>query len=292
VGAKGFIAPMTLLTPAQITRFKRRYQRYPHLVAVFEQRLPQHVTLGLFGGQESDFSSVADIEAGRDTTFGGAPGVLRLDGFGPPLHVLMVIPDGVAKVAFLLPRQAYPGAIAYPAPETVTVTVHNNIAAFQTERYIDEDHWGEVGMVWYAPSGAIVKRIGDFNQLDAVRPDPTLDYAVRTESPSKWDSARVLPSVGGMSTTFTVAFRRPVTGPDRYAFRFSGPSAGSGCYSHVSQTSIIRGPVLGIPLTNRGQIADTQFSAQTWCRGTYHVSVAIAAGASKPFSTAKFTVEP
>jgi hypothetical protein len=289
-GQKVFVAPMLPLTSAQIAQFKHRY---PHLARIFDQRRPQKVTLGLFGNTESDFSSVADIEAGRDTTFGGANfRGLQLDGFAPPLRIVMVIPDGVAKVAFLLPRQAYPGAIGYPAPETITVPVKNNIAAFETDRYIDEDHWGQVGMIWYAPSGAIVKRIGDFNQLDAVRPDPTLNYAIRTENPSHWDAVNVIPSIGNTSTTFTIAFRRPTTGPYHYAFRFSGPAAQADCYSPVSQTPIIRGPNLGIPFDNRGQIADTQFPAHTWCPGTYHVSVTVAAKASKPFSTAKFTVQP
>jgi hypothetical protein len=287
-GQKVFIAPMLPLTAARIARFKHQY---PRLARIFDQRQPQKVTLGLFGNTESDFSSVADIEAGKDTTFGGANfDGLRLDGFAPPLRIVMVIPDGVAKVAFLLPRQAYPGAIVYPASETITVPVHNNIAAFETDRYIDEDHWGQVGMVWYAPSGAVVRRSGDSSELDAVRPDPMLDYSIRTENPSHWDRLEVIPGTGSPSTTFTIAFRRPVTGPYRYAFRFSGPSAEAGCYSPVSPTPIVRGPDLGIPFDNRGQIADTQFSARTWCPGTYHVSVALVSSAGMPFSTAKFSV--
>jgi hypothetical protein len=145
-------------------------------------------------------------------------------------------------------------------------------------------------MIWYAPSGAIVKRIGDFSQLNTVLPDPRLSGAPRTRNPSSWDSVTVIPSVGGQSTTFTVAFRRPVSGAYHYAFSFSGPSARSGCYSPVSQTPIIRGPDLGIPSNRVGQIASTQFSAQTWCPGTYRVSVALATGGHPPFSTARFTV--
>ena len=105
------------------------------------------MTLALFGGRETSFGSPADIEQGQQTTVQGPNGILGLDGFAPPLRVVMVVPDGVAKISFLLPRQAYPGAIAYPASQTITVPVHNNIAAFQTDRYIDEDRWSKIGMI-------------------------------------------------------------------------------------------------------------------------------------------------
>jgi hypothetical protein len=72
-----------------------------------------------------------------------------------------------------------------------------------------------IGMIWWAPSGAIVKRIGDFSQLNSVRPDPMLGYLVRTENPSKWDSLTVIPHAGSTSTTFTIAFRRLLTGAYR-----------------------------------------------------------------------------
>jgi hypothetical protein len=226
-GQKVFIAPMTPLTAAEAAALEHQY---PFLKSHLEQRPPQKLTLALFGNRETSFASPADIESGQQTIFDGAHSILGLDGTGPPLRVVMVIPDGVEQVAFYLPRQAYTGAIAYPAPETITVAVHDNIAAFEIDRYIDQDHWSRIGMIWYAPSGAIVTRIGDFRQLSTVRPDPHLSYTVRTQPPSKWDSPR------------------------------------------------------------RGQIASTQITAQRWCPGTYRVSVAPAARANRPFSTASFTV--
>ena len=135
----------------------------------------------------------------------------------------------------------------YPAPETITVPVHDNIAAFETNRYIDQDHWTRIPMTWFAPSGAVVKRLGDFGQLNTVLPDPELDAAVRTKNASTWDSVTVVPRAGNQSTTFTVAFRRPVSGAYHYTFRFSGPTPHAGCYSPVSLTPINRGPDLGIP---------------------------------------------
>jgi hypothetical protein len=143
-------------------------------------------------------------------------------------------------------------------------------------------------MIWYAPSGAIVKRTGDFSQLNTVLPDPTPSAPVRTKNPSSWDSFTVVPSTGTQSTTFTLAFRRPVSGSYRYAFRFSGPTARGHCASPVGPAPIIRGPSLGIPSTSAGQIASTPLAAPTWCPGTYRVSVALAG--QRPFSAATFTV--
>ena len=48
-----------------------------------------------------------------------------------------MFPDGVAKVAILLPRQGIPGEPAYKHTLAITVPVHNNVAAFQTTRYAD-----------------------------------------------------------------------------------------------------------------------------------------------------------
>jgi hypothetical protein len=287
-GQKVFIAPMTPLTAAKATALEHRY---PFLKSLFEQRQPQTLTLALFGNRATTFASPADIESGSESMFDGTNSILGLDGPGPPLRVVLVIPDGVAKVAFVLPRQAYPGAIVYPSPETIMVPVQNNIAAFKTDRYIDQDHWSMIGMTWYAPSGATVKRIGNFNQLNTVRPDPPPFRQGRNQNPAKWDELAMVPRTGSPSTTFTAAFRRPVTGAYRYVFRFSGPTPRTGCYSPVNQ-AVIRGPYLGIPSVSRGQIASTQFSSQTWCAGTYRVSVAPATRASQPFSTARFTVQP
>jgi hypothetical protein len=320
-GEKVFIEPLTPITAAQATSLERRYPQYRQL---FEQRRPEKVSLALFGTMSVSFGQAADIENGGENTVEGlttqaatpqrcanrasrnhagpcsvgphavddVTGILHLDGPSPPLRVVMVIPDGVANVSLILPRQAYPGAIPYPATETITLPVHNNIVAFQTDRYIDQDHWSKIAMIWYAPSGTVVKRIGDFSQLNAILPDPMLDFLVRTENPSHWDRLVVVPNAGGQSATFTVAFRRPVSGAHRYAFRFTGPSPQAGCYSPISKTPTVRGPDLGIPSTQRGQIASTQFSSQTWCPGTYTVSVALSTSAAQPFSTARFTVQP
>ncbi|MGH2893265.1 MAG: hypothetical protein ACRDPM_08350 [Solirubrobacteraceae bacterium] len=288
-GQKIFIDPMTPLTAARAATLEHQYPQLRTALQQLRQSEPHTVTLALFGGRETSLGSVADIEQGNQTTVQGPNGILGLDGFAPPLRVVMVIPDGVAKISFRLPRQAYPGAIAYPAAQTFTVPVHNNIAAFQTDRYIDEDHWSKIGMIWYAPSGAIVKRIGEFSKLNAVLPDPMLALAVRTKPQSSWDSVAVIPKIGSRTTTFTLAFRRPVSGAHRYTLRFTGPPARSGCSSPASQPPVTAGPDLGIPSTARGQIADTPLPTKSWCPGTYHVSVTLADNA-QPFSTTTFAI--
>jgi hypothetical protein len=288
-GQKIFIDPVTPLTATRAATLEHRYPQLRKAFQQLRQNEPHTVTLALYGGRETSFGSVTDIEQGHQTTVQGPNGILGLDGFAPPLRVVMVIPDGVAKISFVLPRQAYPGAIVYPAAQTITVPVHNNIAAFQTDRYIDEDHWSKIGMIWYASSGASVKRIGEFSKLNTVLPDPELSANVRTKPQSSWDSVAVIPKTGSRSTTFTLAFRRPVSGAHRYTLRFTGPPTRPGCTSPVSQPPITRGPHLGVPSTARGQIADTQLSTKSWCPGTYHVSVTFA-GNAQPFSTTTFSI--
>ena len=287
-GQKILIAPVMPLSAARISQLA---QRYPQLRNLFSQRPPQAVTLGLYGERGSSYASVRDIEHGRETEFRDGPEILGLDGYGPPIRVVVVIPDGVAKVTLFLPRQAYPGAIAYPTTQTITVPVHNNIAAFQTDRYTDQDHWSAIAMTWHGPSGAIVKRLGNFGQLNTVLPDPNPSLGPPTNSPSRQSALVVIPRTGGRATTFTMAFRRPVSGSQRYVFTFTGPHPSAGCYSPAAHSPITRGPDLGIPSTARGQVASFQLPVQTWCPGTYLVNVAIATHNPKPFSTATFTVK-
>ena len=289
-----FIVPMTPLTAAKVTALEHEHQkRYPFVNLLFNRRPPgpQMVTLALVGNNGSSFASPADIESGQLTFFDGANNsVLGLDGPAPPLRVVMVIPDGVAKVAFFLPRQAYPGAIAYPTPgndHRSGARQHCRVRDRPLHRPGPLEHGrNDPGTL----SGAVVKRIGNLNQLhESARTRCSIMVSVsRTHRHGTRSTA--IPHAGSTATTFTMAFRRPLAGAYRYVFRFSGPAPHTGCYSPVSQ-AIIRGPDLGIPSTSRGQIASTQSSSQAWCAGTYKVSVALAARASRPFSTARFTIQ-
>lgn len=111
-----------------------------------------------FGGSSA---TATQIETGRAWTgedTGGGP-TSRPRG----IRLTVVVPDGVAKVAFLLaPEQHFAVASGWTgyAPlhsPTVTVPVHNNIAFVQVKQYC----CGEFpAMRWYAPGGRLIKVTG------------------------------------------------------------------------------------------------------------------------------------
>ena len=71
---------------------------------------------------------------------------------------VFVFPDGVTKVGLWPSRssRAHPHPLVPPHAKPITVTVHNNVAAFQARRF------GSPGReIWYGPSGTIVKRIAN-----------------------------------------------------------------------------------------------------------------------------------
>jgi hypothetical protein len=76
-------------------------------------------------------------------------------------RLTLVVPDGVATVQFLMPRQpnrADPGAPIYRSVLTVLAPVHDNVAAVQVNR---ECCAGGVPMIWRAADGHVIKQIGD-----------------------------------------------------------------------------------------------------------------------------------
>ena len=75
--------------------------------------------------------------------------------------LFMVVPDGVAKVSFVIPPKHASGSVsgwtAYAPLPTVTVPVHNNIAYVQ----LHEPCCGGVPETrWYAPDGRLIKPTG------------------------------------------------------------------------------------------------------------------------------------
>jgi hypothetical protein len=50
------------------------------------------------------------------------------------------------------------------------VHVHDNIAAFEVNRYADDI---QPVMIWYGPGGRLIKRVGDFSTLNCVVAPPT-----------------------------------------------------------------------------------------------------------------------
>jgi hypothetical protein len=93
------------------------------------------VGMVVLGEGGSCCDSVASIEAGA-AAFESGPS---------PNTVVLVVPDGVAKVTV----QLHP---------LVRAIVRNNIAAFVVQQPVENLSLGK--MVWYGPTGAIVKRIG------------------------------------------------------------------------------------------------------------------------------------
>ncbi len=71
---------------------------------------------------------------------------------------------------FVIPRQpdpGQPGAPIYAHSLSVVAPVHSNIAAVQIDR---EVAIGRFPMIWYGPSGQVVKRIGDLAGANQVTP--------------------------------------------------------------------------------------------------------------------------
>lgn len=214
-------------------------------------------------------------------------------------RIVQVVPDGVATVTFILPRQPYPSdakAPIYPRPLPVSAPVRNNVVAVQMPRACCE---GDVPQTWRAADGHVIKRLG--NQSAAARvatppqvqPEtPPAPFAGRNPStpnpsspnPSTPNRVWVTPTTGGPHTTFLLHFRN-LLNQATYAFHLSG--------THCPTITVPAGAGGG-PSDLRGRINTAGVGGGTWCPGTYHLSVSVMANPGarphKPFGTATFTV--
>jgi hypothetical protein len=230
------------------------------------------------------------IEAGQGIGTEGGGGIRGT-------RVTVVVPDGVASVRFVFPRQPVPeqfGAPIYRHSLTLTAPVHDNVVAVQVARQVEAPTFP---MIWYAADGHVVKRIGDLAGANRVVPTPqpgpeTAQSRAAERDPSTPNRVWVSPSVGGPHTNFMVHFRVLVNGGD-YSYRLSGakcpgitPAGGGG-----GGTDDLRGRIwAGIVDAVQGQ---------AWCPGTYHLSVTIMdlgrhgglKHPARPFGTATFTVK-
>jgi len=209
-----------------------------------------------------------------------------------------VIPDGVAKVTFVIPRDSSPrryGAPVYRHALYVTVPVRGNIAA------VEEAHrqLGEASMpeIWYAADGRVIKRIGDFAAVNRViaapKPGPQTPQSLAAErDPSTPNPVWVSPAIGGPHTKFKIHFRLLLNGAD-YHYQFTGTSCPT--FTFPGGT--------GDPNALRGSLWSDGVGGvqgEALCPGTYHVAVSVLdlglAGyihqPAKPFGTATFTVKP
>ncbi len=245
--------------------------------------------LSVFSTQGGGGASTAtQIEAGQEIGTEGGGGIRGT-------RVTVVVPDGVARVAFVLPRQPQPGQFGAPVYRhslTVPVAVHGNVAAVQ----IDRQSGIPFPMIWYGADGHVVKRIGNLAGVNRVVPPPqpgpeTALSRAAERDPSTPNRVWVTPRVGGPHTNFMVHFRLLLNGAD-YSYRLSGtlcpaitPAGGSG-----GGTNDLRGRIWSEAID--------AVQGQAWCPGTYHVSVATMGGARRvvtypprPFGTASFTVK-
>jgi hypothetical protein len=241
--------------------------------------------------------TAAVIRAGREvetqgwgaTYAGGSTGV-RAD---------VVVPDGVARVSFVLAQSAGAGTSgpSYSRPLRLSVRVHGNIAAFEARRSCCE---GAVPMIWYAADGRVIRQIGHVSPTQptshpAPAPGTEASRAAQRD-PGTPNPVSVSPLTGGPTTRFRISWRLLLTGA-AYQFNPVGPQ-GVDCYG----ANAIPGGLSGGTTDVRGHSYGETFGpshGHTWCPGTYRVSVNVLAfGAGSPalrptplpFGSISFTV--
>lgn len=157
-GERLFFIPLKPLTAAQQERIARRLR-----ASLYEPLRGRRIgeTLGVFSSQGgAGGGGAAAIEAGRFLQTEGAGGA-RNEG-SPATRLILVVPDGVAKVTFVLPRQTdrlNPKEPTYAHRLSVTVAVHDNVAAVQVDRNCCTA--SPLPMIWYGAGGRVIKRIGN-----------------------------------------------------------------------------------------------------------------------------------
>jgi hypothetical protein len=213
-------------------------------------------------------------------------------------RLTLVVPDGVATVQFLMPRQpnrADPGAPIYRSVLPVLAPVHDNVAAVQVNR---ECCAGGVPMIWRAADGHVIKQIGDVatagRLVPAPRPAPETALSRAAErDPSTPNAVWVTPSLGGPYTLFSVHSRLLLNDAD---YRYTVTA--TACPQHTFPGGGGRGAG-----DLRGRVWSDSLTAvrdQPLCPGTYRVSVGVMdlgrygplKHPARPFGTATFTVRP
>jgi hypothetical protein len=114
--------------------------------------LPPQETIAVSGAGFTGAFTLASISAGSALV--GSPGTG---------HWALVVPDGVSRVAFMWPRQDLLTNVVYATKLRLTARVHANVAAVRTHR--DE---AVRAMILYSATGKVLKRVGQFANLDTV----------------------------------------------------------------------------------------------------------------------------
>lgn len=291
-GSRVLLALINPATPAQFDAFKRQFPEFPSArrSPVDEERITMWVDHG--GGSGLDAAGVQDGELwslnGAGRSFAGGSTASRL---------YVLVPDGVATVAFYSPPQSVQaGGPTYRHGLTVTVPVHGNIAAAEIHRQCCS---GPL-MIWYGADGRVIKRVGDFAAAEHApappQPSPPTALSRRAlRDPSTPNPVTAAPRTGGPHTTFDFSFRQLISDAD-YRFGFASAPGGRGCRPGRSTSNPDGGPD-----DVRGRIFTFRYDAPAggWCPGTYRFSVALTdlgragglpSGNASPFGTASFIV--
>lgn len=294
-GERLYFVPMKPPTSAQLARLRSTFPRLPPTALARLRARPEGLgvdsTSGGGGGVPASF-----IEAHGELSWEGAG--RSFAGGSTETRLVEVVPDGVAMVELLFPRQPNPSGPPGTDPIsrralTARVPVHGNIAAVQ----IDRQFYGQMAQIWYAADGQVIKRIGNFARLyrvvPGIKPGPlTAQARAALKNPETPNKVTVTPQLGTPSTDFSVHFRVLVSDAD-YSFDVTGP-----CPRHT-----FSGGQGGGPTDTRGRIYSAPLNAirdHKLCPGTYAVSVSImdfgANGNLRhpagPFGSATFTVRP
>jgi hypothetical protein len=132
-GERVFLVPTRPVAPAAAAKLLTATKLPPAARRDLLDRLARQgrgLTLGING---PGGMTVAQIQAGD-----------VWESTGPyPNTLIVVVPDGVARVTVQLPH-------------LISATVHNNIAAFESPQQIENLNADK--MTWYSPTGTIVKR--------------------------------------------------------------------------------------------------------------------------------------
>lgn len=203
-----------------------------------------------------------------------------------------LFPDGVARVQLHFPRQQMRYGRVFPAPLVVTAPVADNTILLRLPRGAGDaaPDWID----WYDAGGKRIKRVTLYHApaTPILRPREDAASMEARKHPSAPNPVTVEPVSGSPQTTFTIAFRRLVTGTLGVRYRVDGPRRRSCTTGLLPPPDTISG--FGVRGTiNRYPIGPAPgFPTSSWCRGTYRVSVAIVGrnGAFPPFGAATFTV--
>jgi hypothetical protein len=294
-GERLYLVPMNPPTAQEIARLARRAPgARGQLLRIARSRPETLMVLSATGAAGA--GDAASIEHGQGI---GTEGAGRsFAGGSTATRITVVVPDGVAKVRFVFPRQpsrGQSGAPIYSHSLSVVASVHDNIVAVQVNREVMA---ASFPMIWYGPGGEVVKRIGDIAAANTVtstpRPGPETALSRAAEkNPSTPNRVWVTPRVGGPRTVFTVHFEVLLNDAD-YAYQLSGTKCPA-----ITVNGGDGGGANDLRGRTWSDVVDA-VAGQTWCPGTYHLGATVMdlsrygglKHRASPFGTATFTVKP